>query len=81
MIGLWGLNSESLRVDGAGYDETETEPPSSTTGRLPRRAFAAREVDPGPTGACATVPGVYYCDHNWRSDVGRWAGPVAVTAH
>jgi hypothetical protein len=25
------LNLESFGVDGAGYDETETEPPSSTT--------------------------------------------------
>jgi hypothetical protein len=24
------LDSESFGVDGAGYDETETEPPSST---------------------------------------------------
>ncbi len=24
------MNSESFGVDGAGYDETETEPPSST---------------------------------------------------
>jgi hypothetical protein len=25
------MNLESFGVDGAGYDETETEPPSSTT--------------------------------------------------
>ncbi len=25
------LNLESFGVDGVGYDETETEPPSSTT--------------------------------------------------
>jgi hypothetical protein len=25
------MNLESFGVDGAGYDETETEPPNSTT--------------------------------------------------
>ncbi len=29
------MNLESFGVDGAGYDETETEPPSSTNPRQP----------------------------------------------
>ncbi len=28
------MNLESFGVDGAGYDETETEPPSSTSLKL-----------------------------------------------